>query len=394
MKRIVAGALLLLLVQAGAAFAQEVKLGVVLGYTGPIESLTPAMAAGAELAIAEVSDSGMLLDGMRVASVRGDSTCVDSAAAVAATERLVTSDRVNAIVGGDCSGVTIAMLQNVAKANGVVMISPSATSPALSTIEDDGLFFRTSPSDARQGQVIAEMLDEMGIAEAALTYTNNDYGKGLADSIEANVKMLGGDITISAPHEDGKGDYSSEVAALAAVGGDILIVAGYLDQGGKGIIQAALDSGAFSQFFLPDGMIGSSLADAIGPDLDGSIGTAPGTDSPGAAHLDQLVEAAGHESGPFVGESYDAAALILLAMQAAGSADSGDFKDEVMMVANAPGEKIFPGELGKGLEILAAGGDVDYVGASAVELIGPGESAGSYAQYEVQGGEFVTVGYR
>ena len=394
MKRIVAGALLLLLVQAGAAFAQEVKLGVVLGYTGPIESLTPAMAAGAELAIAEVSDSGMLLDGMRVASVRGDSTCVDSAAAVAATERLVTSDRVNAIVGGDCSGVTIAMLQNVAKANGVVMISPSATSPALSTIEDDGLFFRTSPSDARQGQVIAEMLDEMGIAEAALTYTNNDYGKGLADSIEANVTMLGGDITISAPHEDGKGDYSSEVAALAAVGGDILIVAGYLDQGGKGIIQAALDSGAFSQFFLPDGMIGSSLAEAIGPDLDGSIGTAPGTDSPGAAHLDQLVEAAGHESGPFVGESYDAAALILLAMQAAGSADSGDFKDEVMMVANAPGEKIFPGELGKGLEILAAGGDVDYVGASAVELIGPGESAGSYAQYEVQGGEFVTVGYR
>ena len=394
MKRIVAGALLLILVQAGAAFAQEVKLGVVLGYTGPIESLTPAMAAGAELAIAEVSDSGMLLDGMQVASVRGDSTCVDSAAAVAATERLVTSDRVNAIVGGDCSGVTIAMLQNVAKANGVVMISPSATSPALSTIEDDGLFFRTSPSDARQGQVIAEMLDEMGIAEAALTYTNNDYGKGLADSIEANVKMLGGDITISAPHEDGKGDYSSEVAALAAVGGDILIVAGYLDQGGKGIIQAALDSGAFSQFFLPDGMIGSSLAEAIGPDLDGSIGTAPGTDSPGAAHLDQLVEAAGHESGPFVGESYDAAALILLAMQAAGSTDSGDFKDEVMMVANAPGEKIFPGELGKGLEILAAGGDVDYVGASAVELIGPGESAGSYAQYEVQGGEFVTVGYR
>ena len=394
MKRIVAGAILLILVQAGAAFAQDVKLGVVFGYTGPIESLTPAMAAGAELAIAEVSDSGMLLDGMQVASVRGDSTCTDSAAAVAATERLVTSDRVNAIVGGDCSGVTIAMLQNVAKANGVVMISPSATSPALSTIEDDGLFFRTSPSDARQGQVIAEMLDEMGISEAALTYTNNDYGKGLADSIEANVGMLGGDVTISAPHEDGKGDYSSEVAALAAVGGDILIVAGYLDQGGKGIIQAALDSGAFSQFFLPDGMIGASLAEAIGPDLDGSIGTAPGTDSPGAAHLDRMVEAAGHESGPFVGESYDAAALILLAMQAAGSTDSRDFKDEVMMVANAPGEKIYPGELGKGLEILAAGGDVDYVGASAVELIGPGESAGSYAQYEVQNGEFVTVGYR
>ena len=393
MKRLSAGALLVLL-PIGAALAQDVKIGVVLGYTGPIESLTPAMAAGAELAIAEVNDSGALLGGMQAAAVRADSTCVDSAAAVAATERLVTAEGVDAIVGGDCSGVTIAMLQSVAKPNGVVMISPSATSPALSTIEDDGLFFRTSPSDARQGEVIAEILDEMGIMAAALTYTNNDYGKGLADSIQANVEERGGTITISTPHEDGKGDYSAEVAALAAVGGDILIVAGYLDQGGKGIIQASIDSGAFDRFFLPDGMIGSALAEAIGPDLDGSIGTAPGTDSPGASHLAEMVEAAGQEAGPFVSESYDAAALILLAMQAANSTDSADFKGHVMDVANAPGEQIFPGELAKALEILAAGGDVDYVGASDVELIGPGESAGKYREYSVDGGEFMTVGYR
>ena len=72
------------------------------------------MAEGAELAIAEVSDSRALLGGLQVVSVRGDSTCIDSAVAVAAAERLVTADRVNAIVGGDCSGVTIATLQQVA----------------------------------------------------------------------------------------------------------------------------------------------------------------------------------------------------------------------------------------------------------------------------------------
>ena len=393
MKRLSAMALLVL-IPIGVAFAQDVKIGVVLGYTGPIESLTPDMAAGAEMAIAEVSDSGALLGGRQVTAVRGDTTCVDSAAAVAATERLVTAEGIDAIVGGDCSGVTIAMLQSVAKPNGVVMISPSATSPALSTIEDDGLFFRTSPSDARQGEVVADILQDMGIMEAALTYTNNDYGKGLADSIQANVEERGGRITISTPHEDGKGDYSSEVAALAAVGGDILIVAGYLDQGGKGIIQASIDSGAFDRFFLPDGMIGPTLTEAIGPDLDGSIGTAPGTDSKGAESLRMMVEAAGHEAGPFVSESYDAAALILLAMQAAGSTDSADFKDHVIAVANAPGEQIFPGELAKALGILAAGEDVDYVGASDVELIGPGESAGKYREYAVDGGEFMTVGYR
>ena len=390
MRRVFSG-LLLMLLPLGAAFAEDVKLGVILGYTGPIESLTPPMADGAELAMQEVSDSGALLGGLQVVSVRGDSTCIDSAAAVAAAERLVTADQVNAIVGGDCSGVTIAMLQQVAKPNGIVMISPSATSPALSTIEDDGLFFRTAPSDARQGEVVADILQEMDIREAALTYTNNDYGKGLADSIAANFEERGGTITINTPHEDGKGDYSAEVAALAAAGGDILIVAGYLDQGGKGIIQASLDSGAFEQFFLPDGMIGDSLVEAIGDDLNGSIGTVPGTDSPGAARLGDMLESAGQ---PFVSESYDAAALILLAMQAAGSVESGAFKDHVMAVANAPGEKIYPGELAKALGILAGGGDVDYVGASAVELIGPGESAGNYRQIEVQDEELVTVRFR
>ena len=390
MRRVVAG-LLMMLLPLGAAFADDVKLGLLLGYTGPIESLVGPMADGAELAIKEVSDSGALLGGLQVVSVRGDTTCIDSAAAVAAAERLVTAERVDAIVGGDCSGVTIAMLQQVAKPNGIVMISPSATSPALSTIEDGGLFFRTAPSDARQGEVVANILQEMDIGEAALTYTNNDYGKGLADSIAANVEMRGGTITISVPHEDGKGDYSAEVAALAAVGGDILIVAGYLDQGGKGIIQAALDSGAFDQFFLPDGMIGDSLVEAIGPDLDGSIGTVPGTDSPGAARLEEML---GMAAGPFVSESYDAAALILLAMQAAGSVDSGAFKDHVMAVANEPGEKIYPGELAKGLGILADGGDVDYVGASAVELVGAGESAGNYRQMAVEDGKLVTVRFR
>ena len=217
---------------ASSAFADDVKIGILLGFTGPIESLTPDMASGAELAIKEASDSGAFMGGSKILSVRGDSTCVDAAAATATAERLITSDGVSAIMGADCSGVTTAVLQNVATAKGVVMISPSATSPALSTIEDNGLFFRTSPSDARQGQVLAQILKEKSIKSAAMSYTNNDYGKGLADSIQKNFEAIGGKITISASHEDGKGDYGAEVAALAQAGGDVLIVAGYLDQGG------------------------------------------------------------------------------------------------------------------------------------------------------------------
>ena len=207
---------------SGTAIAEEVKIGIILGFTGPIESLTPDMGAGAELAIAEVNGGGALLGGASVTGVRADSTCIDSAAAQAAAERLITSDKVNAIMGADCSGVTGAILANVAVPNGVVMISPSATSPGLSTAEDDGLFFRTAPSDARQGQVVADILMDQGYKSAALTYTNNDYGKGLADSIESNFTASGGTITINTGHEEGKGDYSAEVAALAQAGGCLL----------------------------------------------------------------------------------------------------------------------------------------------------------------------------
>ena len=377
------------------SFADNVKIGIILGFTGPIESLAPVMAKSAELAISEVNKTGIFMDGKtKITAVRADSTCVDAAAATAAAERLITSDKVNAIMGADCSGVTTAVLQNVAMPNGIVMISPSATSPALSTLPDNGLFFRTSPSDARQGEVVAEMLTEKGFKSAAMTHTNNDYGKGLADSIKRNFESRGGKITIVAAHEDGKGDYSAEVAALAQASGDILIVAGYLDQGGKGIIQTSLDIGAFDKFFLPDGMIGDALPKAIGSDLNGSIGSVPGTDSPGASKYSDLAKANGFKSGPYGPESYDGAALIMLAMEASKSTNSNVFKKYVMDVANAPGVKIYPGELSKAIKLIKEGKAIDYVGATDLEFVGSGESSGSFAEILIDNGKVNKVGYR
>jgi len=379
---------------AGFASAEDIKIGVILGFTGPLESITPAMGDGAELAMAEVNASGALLGGSTVISVRGDSTCIDAGAATAVAERLITSDGVKGIMGADCSGVTGAILSNVAMANGIVMISPSATSPGLSTAEDNGLFFRTAPSDARQGVVMTEVLMEEGIKEVAVTYTNNDYGKGLADAFQAAFEAAGGSVTINAAHEDGKADYSAEVGALAAAGGDRLVVAGYVDGGGSGVVRAALDSGAFDTFHFPDGMISAKLVENFGSEIDGSSGQVPGTDSAGAGIFAVLAGDAFDATSPFAAESYDAAALIMLAMQAAGSSDPSVYKDHVMSVANAPGLKVQPGQLGLALKALAAGVDIDYDGASAVNLIGPGESAGNYRQVGFEGGAEVTVKFR
>ena len=368
----------------------DIKMGIILGFTGPIESLTPAMRDSAKLAFKEASDSGSLLGGETITVLEGDSTCVDSAAAQAAAEKLL-ADGVVAIMGADCSGVTGAIATNVAIPNGVVMISPSATSPGLTDLDDNGLFFRTAPSDARGGQILADITKDRKIKSVAITYTNNDYGKGLADVYAAAVKAHGIKVTAVASHEDGKADYTAEVSTLAAAGGDAVAVIGYLDQGGKGIIQGSLDSGAFDTFILSDGMIGQSLVDAFGKDLSKSFGSLPGSTGKGAGVFTKVASAGGIDSsGPYTGESYDAAALIVLAMQAGGSADRSSIAKNVMAVANGPGKKIYPGELKKGLDLLAKGKAVDYEGATGVNFTDVGEAFGSFLEKEVKGGKFKT----
>ena len=124
MKKLFIAAIMSLSLLTTGTFA-EIKMGIILGFTGPIESLTPAMRDSAKLAFQEASDSGSLLGGETITVLEGDSTCVDSAAATTAAEGLVAQG-VAAIMGADCSGVTGAIASNVAVPNGVVMISPSA----------------------------------------------------------------------------------------------------------------------------------------------------------------------------------------------------------------------------------------------------------------------------
>ncbi len=379
---------------AGAAMADDIKFGVLLGFTGPIESVTPHMADSAEMAWQEINEAGGILGGQMIGSVRADSTCLDASAAQAAAERLISSDGVVGIMGADCSGVTMAVLQNVAMSAGVPMISPSATSPAFTTTDSGGMFFRTAPSDARQGAVLAEIITERGISNVAVTYTNNDYGAGFANAFVENFEAAGGSVTTSIPHEDARGDYSAEVGTLASAGGDALVILGYTDGGGA-MLRTAWELGAFDAFFIGDGMYGDELVESVGEALEGTVGTLPGAEGEMADAFAALGEANNVlTASSFTGESYDAAALLALAAQAAGEATPEGIAANILNVANAPGEEILPGELGRAIEILANGGEVNYIGATDVELIGPGEAAGTYREYVVEDGQFVTVRFR
>ncbi|GJL83331.1 MAG: branched-chain amino acid ABC transporter substrate-binding protein [marine bacterium B5-7] len=373
---------------AGAAGA-DVKVGALMAFTGPIESLTVGINRGAEVAAKEINDAGGVVGGNKIELVSADTTCVDASAASAAADRLVNAEKVAAIVGALCSGATIAAANSAAIQSGVVMVSPASTSPAVTSLDDNDLVFRTAPSDARQGQVLSDVLLGEGIKSVAVTYINNDYGKGFNDAFTAAYTAAGGTVTGSQAHEDGKADYRAEISALAAGGADVLVVLAYLDGSGQTIIRQAIEEGDFSRFAGGDGMVGQSLVDAIGDKLDGMIATQPGGDNEGTDTFKAIAEANGWTvDGPYQAEAYDAVALIALAMQSKGNTDREGMAKAIRAVAGAPGEEIKAGELARGLKILADGGEVNYQGATSVEFDDAGDPPGSYLVMKVTGGKF------
>ncbi|MEK9794717.1 MAG: ABC transporter substrate-binding protein [Hyphomicrobiales bacterium] len=402
MLRIFMSVLALVTFGFGTAQADEIKVGMIMSFTGPLESLVPPMVDGAELAFNEANASGELLDGSTITLVKGDATCIDSAAAVTAAEAAV-AEGVVAIFGADCSGVTKAVTQNVGMPNGIPNISPAATSPSLTTEPDNGLFYRTAPSDARGGEVLAAITADKGVKSIAITYVNTDYGVGLADVFEAAVESMGIEVTAKIAHEGDKADYSAEVGVLSAAGGDALAVLGYIDQGGNQIIRGSLDSGSFDKFALGDGMIGTSLEEAFGDELNGSWGSTPGS----LGESFQKFQAYASDNGVdpnsvYAGESYDAAALLILAMQAGdcdisgcnGSTDGRSIADNIQKIANGSGPKIYAGELAKGLRLLRAGNSINYQGATDVNFTEVGEAFGQFLEKGYVDGKFVNVGAR
>ncbi len=380
--------LLLSATMTTVSYGATVNVGELQGFTGPLESMIGPMSGGANLAVTEANASGRYLQGT-IAVVQGDSVCIDAAVAIAQAEKMINVDNVMAIMGPNCSGNTGAVISNVLVPNGVVAISPSATSPALTTQEDGGWFFRTAPSDARQGPVLADIAISRGQTDMAVTWSNSDYGKGLADAFITAYEAAGGTVTVLAGHDDDKADYSADVAALSAGGSTTLAVLGYANTGGRGIIAASEDTGAFTDYVFGDGMISELTSEAV---ADGSWGTMPSPDATLGANWKAVAEAGGVDgSGVFSAESYDAMALIILASQAAGSTDRAAIQAEVLNVANAPGIKCDAGDLGTCLKYISGGLPVDYVGATGVELDAGGTANGSYAEREVIGGVFTDV---
>lgn len=375
----------------------EVKLGFLGGFTGPIESLTPPIFDAAQLAVQHINEQGGILGGQTLVMPSGDSTCSDASAASNAADRMVNTEQVTAIVGALCTGETVAAANNAAIPGGVVMVSPASTAPAVTDLDDNDLVFRTVPSDAFQGEMLARLLISKGIEDAAVAYVNNDYGRGLSDAFTATFEAEGGTVVANEAHEDGRADYRSELGSLSSGGSETLVVLAYADGSGQTLLRQAYESGLFTQYVGADGMVGDNLVNAVGADvLEGMIATRPGSpDTPGTETFEELAAEGGIDaSAVFAAQAYDAAFLLALAIEQNGSADREGLSEALRAVASAPGEVILPGEWEKAVELIAQGEEINYEGASGShEFDENGDVPGIVVEMAVEDGRFVSKGF-
>ena len=381
-----------------APAAADVKIGFLAGFTGPLKSLAPGMYKGAKLAVKQINDQSGILDGQKIIMPSGDSTCSDITAAMDAAALLVHDEKVLAIVGPLCSGAAIAVYKKVTIPAGITAVSPSATSPAITSLDDGDLVFRTSPSDVYQGNIMARLLLSKGIKQIVITYVNNDWGKGISAELSKAFEAAGGKVSGNMAHEEGKTDYSDVIRSLSSPGVGTLVVLAYANGSGQTLLRQAVEGGAFEQFVGGDGMASNTLIAAIGSDkLRGMIVTKPGApDTTGARVFNKFAWADNlNPAGAFVGQSYDAAFLLALAIEKNGKDERAGIAQALRTVATPPGEVILPGEWAKAKALIKAGKEINYEGATgSLDFDEAGDVSGVIIEMgvNVREGSFIEFG--
>jgi len=386
-------------VLAGAALAaapaaaqqQEVRLGWMGAITGPIAQLVPPILRSSQMAVEQINEQGGILGGRRLTLVSADGQC-NAQGGTDATSKLINVDQVVAIVGGLCSGETIAGANSQAIPNGVVMVSPASTSPLITGLQDRDLIFRVVPSDAYQGQVMARMVWNQGLRRVAVTHVNNDYGRGLGGAFRDAFTALGGTVTAFAAHEDQRASYRTELATLARGNPEALVIAAYGGGSGLTIIRQALEGGFFNRFIGGDGMRDDVLPRELGANLNITVTQpVPRAGNPGLEIFQRMFSAIGQNPASiFVAQGYDAAFALALAIQHSGGTDRARISASLRAVTAPGGTVIRPGQWREAVAALAAGQRITYIGASGpLEFDANGDVPGNVAQFTIQGGTFV-----
>ena len=377
---------------------EPLKIGYLADYSGPLAEYGAAIELGVKLAVEQINVAGGV-NGQPVTYVTGDTELgsgMATAIATAEARRLIDVEGVHAIVGPLAGTIALAVAEGVARDAQIPVVSPYATSPGLAAANDNGYLFRTTPSNAAQGIVLADNLVEAdGVDNVAVLYVNNPYGAGLSGAFEISFD---GTVT-SVPYKWGATSYLAELRAAAANGAEALVIVGYSES--QVILSESIANDLFKTYYFVSGNRSEDLATAVGAqNVEGLRGVTPGarpaTDS-------SLAWNAAYKAryGPFsdafyggVREAYDAVVAIALAAEAANSVEGPAIRNQLQSVASPGGLKIIASQasIRQGLRAVAQGTDVDYEGAaSSVNWNESGDVTSGYVDiWEFQNGIPIT----
>lgn len=341
------------------------KIGVLFDFTGALAEFGPVIQTGVDLAIKHINAAGGVL-GQPVQTAVGDGG-TDPTIAVEEARRLIDIEGIQAMVGPLASGVTLPVAEGVTGPAGIPTISPSATAPSLSLANDNGYLFRSVPSDAAQGPVLAQLATDEGFTSVAVVFRNDPYGQGLAETFAAAYT---GTVTNSVSIETGQPSYLSELQKAAEGSPPALVAIGFPEEA-QVFIREALENDLFTKFLFVDGTKSQDLIDAIGAEfLNGMKGTAPAsgpeTESTKAWNAAYTAEYGELPTRPFVREAYDATICIALAAELAQSTDGAAIRDALPQVCGPGGDTFIAGpeSVAAALTAVRAGTDVNYEGAA------------------------------
>ena len=327
------------------ADAVTIKLGFLNDATGPISQFAAPFTYAWGAAMADLNAMG---DDYVFEVIEADSGC-NGETATAAAQTLADAGVV-AVAGAACSGASMGA-NAVLSAAGIPMISYASTSPALSDATAYPHFYRIVPSDALQGEAVADMIMASGAMNTAIVHMTNDYGAGLADSVATN---LGSDhvCTQLGYDQETTTDFQSAVQAVIEAGCDSVFLGSYSADGAD-IVETMAVMGAAIPIFSADGMAGeASLNDYTNPAVANGIQvTKPAAASASTTTFTDACAADDVCSGGiYQSEAYDA---VMMLGHAAMMEDGANMGMHVPMVGSGDG---YDGETGT--HVFLANGDV------------------------------------
>ena len=312
----------------GSGSGDTIKLGGVFPLTGDVPALGAAMQNGAKLAIKEINDGGGVL-GKKLELISEDDQN-QAATAPNAITKLITQDKVSAVVGTFASKCSIPMAA-VAKDSKVVMITPGSTNEKVTT-EGGDYVFRACFIDPLQGQVGAKFAAEnLKAKKVAMLYDiGNDYCVGISKEFKKNFESLGGTIAYEKTYNAGESDFKAFLTEIKELNVDVLYLPDNYSTVGL-IAKQAREIGIKAPFLGSDSWSDPGLVKVGGDAIEGAYFTdhlSLKSDNPAIKKfVDNYKKEYNIDPSAFSVLSYDSVYILAEAIKKAGSADSNAIKD-------------------------------------------------------------------